>query len=160
MKTIIAAALLLATFSSCYTAQKAGRQVLRAQTTYPLTLASLCGQLYPPKDSVHTELLYLQGETQYMPGEVRYVNCDSGSNKGNNKVHVPCPPARLRVDTVRNTRISYLVNRARETELAVRLTTAQADNKRMHAQKKRLMYWAFIATAASLLLLTLSLKLR
>jgi hypothetical protein len=146
------------TATSCYTAGKARRQVVHAQARHAGTVAMLCTQFYPPKDSVHTELQYLQGETRYLPGEIKYVNCDSGSNKQNRRVAVPCPPTTYRVDTIRDKSSVYLVNRAKEQVLENRIKELNDHNTELHTAGKLMMYWAIAATLAALLLLTLLIK--
>lgn len=158
MKTIMTAVALLVICSSCYTANKARKQVVYANARHPAVVAALCGQLYPPQDSSHTEMQYIHGETKYLPGDTMYVNCDSGINKGNNKVVVPCPPTGYRVDTIRDISRVYLVNRAKEQ---VQQNTIEELNKKcsgLQKERRLCVYWAVVATLAAIAMLALLVK--
>ena len=47
----------------CYNQKKATRQVIKADTKFPIVLDGYCGQTRPPLDSVDTKIVYKEGET-------------------------------------------------------------------------------------------------
>ncbi|RYD57033.1 MAG: hypothetical protein EOP56_09505 [Sphingobacteriales bacterium] len=145
--------------SGCFSPEKAKRAVFYANSRHPEAVASACSQLYPPKDSIHTETKYLPGQVQYLPGDTVTVNCDSVIKSGGipplygkpRLVRVPCPPCPYRVDTFKS--IEY-----KQTENTAKVTALEKQTVRLEHENSALKWWAIVATIAAIILLTALLK--
>lgn len=87
-------------FSSCYTSQKAQRQVLRANLEFPLVTTDFCSTNYPVKESVKETIKIIQGKDIVKIDTVT-VDCDSvvSDDKIDNKVLIKWKTI-YRTDTV------------------------------------------------------------
>lgn len=105
----------------------------------PAKAIGYCIAWNPTKDSVHESVSYLPGETQIIPGEVIYANCDSAYQSALDevtglrqngmkivvkRVTVPCPPSTVRVDTFFKDKFVQVRYTAIEDTLKRRLNTA------------------------------------
>jgi len=104
--------------------------------------AAKCAAWYP----VHTKIVTLpariikgKSDTTVLPGEVRYVDCDSvKSANGSSKVVVKCPPAQIvhDIDTVVKETIKLVENTARVHELEVKLSNTEKKSESMYQSLK------------------------
>lgn len=135
----------------CKTKQWAVSKLAQIEHHQPQVLANKCADKYPPKDSIHRETIYIPGKNTTTPGETKYVNCDSGKNKGNARVAVPCPPSTHRVDTVRDNNTVYLVNRAKEQAQEMEIAKLQQENAALKTDKEWMKIWAIGASVLFIL---------
>lgn len=147
--------------SSCYSQHRAQRQLIKVQTLYPASVASLCGDLYPPVEYVKDSFVYLPGKE--LPAAIQYVQVDCDSVKGNNRVvALACPPCRQYTpDTIAISRHTQAVNTAKEKELqyaidelSQRLSDCQtklelksSDLKKVQQEKSSLQTWLIVIIA-------------
>lgn len=122
--------------SSCYTQDKATRQVYRAHLKYPIVGARFCANVYPTRESIQ----YIKGKDSLIYSFVT-VDCDSAfeaaieemkrnADTGKMKpiiITKPCPPSLNRVDTLIKTEVD---------SAAITLLTLVADSLRSQIVKK------------------------
>lgn len=142
---------------SCYTKKKAARQVTRAQAEYPETVASRCGDWYPPKTETVTNTRYVPGKTKIVRDTLK-VDC---SEVGNQIVYVPYETGAERVDTVYKEINNTVENTAKIEGLTLKLaketeTRIKAESERDQAQLTR--NWLAGIGAAIIIILFLILK--
>lgn len=90
---------LLLLLTSCQTVKWAEKGIYKRHLKYPWIVESICATQYNPVDSVSTVSDFIEGETKFIYDTIT-INCDSIKNSSTtNKVKVPCPPSKLRVDT-------------------------------------------------------------
>lgn len=164
--------ILLIVVSGCYTPRKAARQVYRAESKYPMTVAGVCEMIYPIKPSTRIEKV-TQTDTVYS-GDTMYMDCDSivkaaadarmdgkvNGKAGNVNTHrVPCPPPTVVTNTVIERRTDTFVNgaeaellRLENVDMQKRYTGLQAGYA---AKKQAKNTWMWIALC---LMLYLALK--
>ena len=118
---LLAAIFVVMCLSSCYSAKKATKQVISAQTSYPNVVRNACALYYPSKDSLVREISYLKGKTDTFKSKPIIIDCDSvvavnkavtpktdkKKKKNNNSVVVWCPPSTNTVDTFRDYSHNY-----------------------------------------------------
>lgn len=137
----------------CYSQQKAKRQLLKAQTKHPNTVAQLCAAVYPPLALVKDSVVYLKGDIEE---EIVYaeVDCDSVHKvlKGAsaNIVRVPCPPAQNRIDTLLVYKERQVVNKA-----AVQVLDSKLEETASLLAKKKHENYILLRVAIVLALYTL-----
>ena len=91
--------------ASCYTANKATRQVWKAQGFYPQVVAKACGSLYTTPDSVFANEVLLKGDTIIVSDTF------------------------LQTDTVSHTLYKHIYHTLHTTDTLVRNKFVQARNK-------------------------------
>lgn len=108
-------------FTSCYTAKKAQRQVLRANLEFPLVTTDFCSTNYPVKESVKETIKIIQGKDIVKVDTVT-VDCDSvvSDDKIDNKVLIKWKTI-YRTDTIIKTKIVYQENTAKVTNLELKV---------------------------------------
>jgi hypothetical protein len=91
--------------ASCYTAKKATKEVVKAQTIFPKVVRNACANYYPGTDSVSREIIYSPGRVDTFDN---YVEVDCGNYFIDSVlihdtipkiVRAKCPPSTVRVDT-------------------------------------------------------------
>lgn len=97
--------LALILLSSCYTANKATRQVWKAQGLHPQVVAKACSSLYAAPDSVFANEVLLKGDT--------IIIADTF----------------LQTDTISNTIYKYVNSTAHTTDTLLRNKYVQVHNK-------------------------------
>jgi len=135
MKKILLIPILLI-LSSCYTANKATKQVVKAQAYYPELVAGLFADWYPPLEFTRDSFIYIPGSTITIPSPVKYVDCDSiakankkaGGEEKAGKVPCDCPPSTKQVDTFWRVKEVQVANKAREKQLADQVEKLQIKN--------------------------------
>lgn len=97
----------IVSLSGCYTQKKAGNQMVKAHVEYPVLTSFYCNQWYPIRWYDSTVIKYIKGDTEYIPSDPIYVNCDSVVKAALNdktidptKTKVQPPPNTKQVDTV------------------------------------------------------------
>ena len=99
------ALMLLGLFTGCNTLKVDRKRVSKVAFRHPGVLTEYCASKFVGKDSIHTEIKYLPGKVDTIPGEVIVIDCDS-VKKDSTKSHVvriPCPPSTHTVDTINHT---------------------------------------------------------
>ena len=95
------ALMLLGLFTGCNTLKVDRKRVSKVAFRHPGVLTEYCASKFVGKDSIHTEVKYLPGKVDTIPGDVIFIDCDSV--KKDNKPHivrVPCPPSTHTTDTI------------------------------------------------------------
>lgn len=133
--------------SGCYTANKATKQVVKAQVHYPEVLAGICGDLYPPKEYRKDSIIYKPGAVVTIPGKTVYVDCNSDSNKGKSNVPIDCPPSTMQIDTVYSKSEIQVENTAKVTALELQQGKLQRSYDRLDVKATWYLWWAIAATA-------------
>ena len=131
--------------TACYTPHRAQKQVMKAQLKHPEVVASFCAGIYPPATMRRDSLVYRQGNTVYLPADTVQVNCDTVYN--NRIVKLPCPPATLRVDTIRQYTERQVENTARVAALQLSQQELQHRYEKQQWHTRLLLWWALAATA-------------
>lgn len=113
----------LALCSSCYTPQRAAKQVAKAQAVHPVVVGGLCSDFYPPTESITERIEYLPGEVRIIPGDTVIVDCDTVSS--GELVRIPCPPSSHRTDTIYRYLQTQVVDKGRIQELEAQASRHQ-----------------------------------
>lgn len=140
--TISLAALLL---SGCYTANRAIRQVIKAQAYHPGVVAALCGSLYPPLTIAKDSIVYKEGDVQYLSPDTLSVDCDTVTTE--TVLRIPCPPCPYRVDSFYRYTERQVENRAAIAALQHEARSLQSRYDKLSVKNTWLLWWAIIATA-------------
>lgn len=126
MKKIIALLLLISSLTACYTPRRAARQVIKAQTVYPVIVAENCGLWYPPKEFTTTNTKYIRGKDSVIR-DTSYVDCTEPGNIYKKDVAVPCEQ-KVRVDTFEKEVIKQVENTAKIEALTDKNNRLQENN--------------------------------
>lgn len=127
--------MMILAFSGCMNEKK----ILRYYESHPRLLAKVCGEEYPGTNLEKDSIFYKQGNTSFAPADTLNINIDAfidsflkTQHDSTKKalqdslaaypiqpiyIHIPCPPASGRVDTVFSYHYEQVSNRAMETYL-------------------------------------------
>lgn len=126
MKRIITFLVLIFSLTGCYSARKAARQVIKAQSIFPEMVAENCGLWYPPKEFTRESTRYLRGKDSVIR-DTAYVDCTKPGNIDKKDVLVPCNQT-IRVDTFEKEVITKVENTATIQALNNKITKLQENN--------------------------------
>ncbi len=136
--------LLIVLLSSCYSANKALKQTLKAQALYPEVLANACNNIYNRPDSIYTHELVIKGDTILLLDTV--VNYDTINNIKHAYIHRTIHTT----DTIVKTRFVQVSDKAALHLLQSQLAAANAE---LIKQTQLLKIWRTAAIVCGFLIL-------
>jgi hypothetical protein len=92
-------------FVGCYTAKKATKDVIKAQTIFPKIVRNACANYYPGTDSVSRVIIYKPGRVDTVENFVEidcgnyFIDSDFVHDTVPKIIKAKCPPSTNRIDT-------------------------------------------------------------
>ena len=121
--------LIIITFSSCYTLQKAQKQVEKAHSKFPIVTSGFCAETFPVKVKITEKTKFIKGDT-IVKKETITVDCDSvvSDNTKSNKVFIKYKTI-YQTDTIVKTKTITKENTAKVKNLELQVEKLEAIQK-------------------------------
>ena len=129
--------LILIIFQSCYTVQKAKRQVIKADMNYPEMFTNYVVKAYPVKDSVVEKIKVVKGKDIIKYDTIKEIDCDSviSDTITNNKVLIRFKTL-YRTDTIKTIKEVFRENTAKINSLELKIDRVDKENKELKEKVK------------------------
>jgi hypothetical protein len=133
MKKCIQLLIVLMVFQSCYTVQKAQKQIIRAHVSYPELMPDFCSSTFPTKDSTVVKTKFIKGKETFKTDTIT-IDCDSvvSDFDKENKVFIKREEG-FRVDTVYIDKIKTVRDTALEIKLQNDINKQKNDIRKLKA---------------------------
>ena len=119
--------LIIIIFSSCYSAKKAQKEVIKAHLTFPKVTSNFCAETFPVKESVIEKIKFIKGK-EIIKTDTITVNCDEvvRDSKIDNKVLVRYKTI-YQTDTIVKEKTKTIENTAKIKSLQLKIVEKETE---------------------------------